>query len=69
MNVRLPAFLMGNNFARAMYPEYPKFTVQLSASNLKQPTEDVIRWLAGGIKNNLATAVLDGLELLDLNPA
>ena len=47
------------------YPEYPKFTAQLSASNLKQPTEDVIRWLAGGIKNNLATAVLDGLELLD----
>lgn len=47
------------------YPEYPKFTVKLSASNLKQPTEDVLRWLAGGVKNNLATAVLDGLELLD----
>lgn len=47
------------------YPEYPTFTVQLSASNLKQPTEDVIRWLAGGVKNNLATAVLDALELLD----
>ena len=25
----------------------------------------MIRWLAGGVKNNLATAVLDGLELLD----
>jgi len=47
------------------YQEYPKFTVKLTASNLKQPTEDVIRWLAGGVKNNLATAVLDGLELLD----
>jgi energy-coupling factor transporter ATP-binding protein EcfA2 len=47
------------------YPEYPKFNAQLRASNLKQPTEDVIRWLAGGIKNILATAVLDGLELLD----
>jgi energy-coupling factor transporter ATP-binding protein EcfA2 len=47
------------------YPEYPRFTVQLSASNLKQPTEDVIRWLSGGVKNNQATAVLDGLELLD----
>jgi hypothetical protein len=47
------------------YPEYPIFTAQLIASNLKQPTEDSIRWLAGGIKNNLATAVLDGLELLD----
>jgi hypothetical protein len=47
------------------YPEYPTFTVKLTASNLKQPTEDVIRWLAGGVKNNLANAVLDGLELLD----
>jgi len=47
------------------YPEYPTFTVKLTASNLKQPTEDVIRWLAGGVKNNLANAVLDGMELLD----
>ena len=47
------------------YPEYPTFTVKLYASNLKQPTEDVLRWLAGGVKNNQATAVLDGLELLD----
>ncbi len=47
------------------YPEYPVFTVQLTTSNLKQPTEDVIRWLAGGVKNNIANAVLDGLELLD----
>ena len=31
----------------------------LHASNLKQPTEDVLRWLTGGVKNNLATAVLD----------
>jgi energy-coupling factor transporter ATP-binding protein EcfA2 len=46
------------------YREYPKFTVKLTTSNLKQPTEDVLRWL-GGVKNNLATAVLDGLELLD----
>jgi len=47
------------------YPEYPTFAVKLYASNLKQPTEDVLRWLAGGVKNNQATAVLDGLELLD----
>jgi len=47
------------------YPEYPSFTVKLHSSNLKQPTEDVLRWLTGGVKNNLATAVLDGLELLD----
>jgi len=47
------------------YPEYPTFTVNLHSSNLKQPTEDVLRWLAGGVKNNQATAVLDGLELLE----
>ena len=47
------------------YPEYPAFTLQLTTSNLRQPTEDVIRWLAGGLKNNLANAVLDGLDLLD----
>ena len=47
------------------YPGYPTFTVKLFASDLKQPTEDVLRWLAGGVKNNLATGVLDGLELLD----
>ncbi|MCY3016303.1 MAG: DUF6079 family protein [Planctomycetota bacterium] len=47
------------------YPDYPSFAVKLYASNLKQPTEDVLRWLAGGVKNNQATAVLDGLELLD----
>jgi len=47
------------------YRDYPTFTVKLTVSNLKQPTEDVIRRLAGGVKNQLATAVLDGLELLD----
>lgn len=47
------------------YLEYPTFTVKLSVRNLTQPTEDVLRWLAGGVKNGLATAVLDGLELLD----
>jgi hypothetical protein len=47
------------------YPDYPSFTLKLYSSNLKQPTEDALRWLAGGIRNNLASAVLDGLELLD----
>jgi len=47
------------------YQDYPKFSAKLTVSNLKQPTEDVIRWLAGGVRNNLATSVLDGLELLD----
>jgi len=47
------------------YRDYPTFTSKLTVSDLKQPTEDAIRWLAGGFKNQLATAVLDGLELLD----
>lgn len=47
------------------FPEFPTFTVKLTTSNLKQPTDDVIRWLTGGVKNQLATAILDGLELLD----
>jgi energy-coupling factor transporter ATP-binding protein EcfA2 len=46
------------------YPEYPSFTVNLTASKLKQPTEDVIRWLAGGVKNQVTMAMLAGLELL-----
>ncbi len=47
------------------YPDYPKFAVKLFASKLQEPTQDVLRWLAGGVKNNIANAVLDGLELLD----
>ncbi len=47
------------------YPDYPTFSVKLTVSNLKQPTEDVIRLLADGVKNAQATAILDGLELLD----
>lgn len=47
------------------YPDYPTFTVKLFTTHLKQPTEDVLRWLAGGVRNQQATAVLDGLELLD----
>jgi len=46
------------------YPEYPSFTANLSASHLKTPTEDVIRWLAGGVKNQVTMAMLSGLELL-----
>ncbi|MFI5457417.1 MAG: DUF6079 family protein [Isosphaerales bacterium] len=63
--VELTASLcLGSCFADR-YRDYPTFTVKLTVSDLKQPTEDVIRWLAGGVKNQLATAVLDGLELLD----
>ena len=47
------------------YPEYPSFSVTLTSSNLDDAVADGIRSLAGGLRTNLATAVLDGLELLD----
>ncbi len=47
------------------YPEYPTFNATVSVSSLAQVVEDAARWLAGGARNNVAIAVLDGLELLE----
>ncbi len=47
------------------YPEYPVFSVTLTASNLEEAAAECIRFFSGGLKTQLATAVLDGLELLD----
>ena len=47
------------------YPDYPNFSALLTASNLKQPAEDAIRHMAGGVRSSLAKTILDGLELLD----
>ena len=47
------------------YPEYPTFSVTLTSSNLADAVSDGVRSLAGGLRTNLAAAVLDGLELLD----
>jgi len=47
------------------YPEYPTFSVTLTTSNMEDSVAEAIRFLSGGLRTNLATAVLDGLELLD----
>lgn len=47
------------------YPEYPMFSALLTTSNMADAVADTIRCLAGGIRSSLATAVLDGLELID----
>jgi hypothetical protein len=47
------------------YPEYPVFSVLLTTSNITDAVADAIRCLAGGLRSNQATAVLDGLELMD----
>jgi Family of unknown function (DUF6079) len=46
-------------------PEYPKFEVRITRENRAQNAQDAIRWLTGGIKSKVGTAVLDALELLD----
>lgn len=47
------------------YPDYPVFSVLLTASNLGDAAADAVRCLSGGLRTNLGAAVLDGLELLD----
>ena len=47
------------------YPEYPKFSVTLTTDNVEDAVADGIRALSGGLRTNLATAVLAGLELVD----
>lgn len=46
-------------------PEYPKFEVLVTRENRAQNAQDAIRWLTGGVKSKVGTAVLDALELLD----
>jgi hypothetical protein len=47
------------------YPGYPVFDVALTSANLGQAVEDAVRVLAGGQVTQTATAVLEGLKLLD----
>jgi hypothetical protein len=46
-------------------PEYPKFEVLVTRENRVQNAQDAVRWLTGGIKSKVGTAILDALELLD----
>ncbi len=46
-------------------PDYPVFTVVIRRQNRKQATQEALRWIAGSLKSQQGTAVLDALELLD----
>jgi len=46
-------------------PEYPFFSVLITGANRQQAAQDALRAIAGQARTKQATAVLDGLELLD----
>lgn len=46
-------------------PEYPRFSVLITAQNRQQAAQDALRAIAGQSRTKQATAVLDALELLD----
>jgi len=46
-------------------PEYPYFSVLITAQNSEQAAQDALRAIAGQSPTRQATAVLDALELLD----
>lgn len=46
-------------------PEYPTFSVLVTAANRALAAQDALRWLKGAIKTQQGAAVLDALELLD----
>jgi len=46
-------------------PDYPHFSILVTAKNREQAAQDAIQTIAGGMKTKQATAVLDALELLD----
>ncbi len=46
-------------------PEYPTFSVVITARNRAQAVQEALRWIAGGAKSQQGMAVLDALELLD----
>ena len=46
-------------------PDYPIFSVVITARNRAQAAQEALRWIAGGVKSQQGTAVLDALELLD----
>jgi len=46
-------------------PEYPAFSILITARSRGQAAQDALRYVAGGTKTKTAIAVLDALELLD----
>lgn len=52
------------NFAD-LSPDYPTFSVLITARNLGQASQEALRWIGGGVKSDQGTRVLDALGLLD----
>ncbi|MCR4407612.1 MAG: DUF6079 family protein [Anaerolineae bacterium] len=46
-------------------PDYPTFSVLITQASRPQAAQEAVRWLAGGLKTQQGTAVLDALDLLD----
>jgi hypothetical protein len=46
-------------------PDYPVFSTSITRANRAQAAQDGLRWIAGGVKSQLGTAMLDALEMLD----
>ncbi len=46
-------------------PDYPAFSVLITQASRPQAAQEAVRWLAGGLKTQQGTAVLDALDLLD----
>lgn len=51
-------------FAEAL-PDYPTFNILITQANRAQAAGEAVRWLAGGLKTQQGSAVLDALDLFD----
>jgi hypothetical protein len=48
-------------------PEYPRFSVLVTTANRTQAAQDALRWVSKSSKSQQAVAVLDALELLEVD--
>ena len=55
---------LATHFAEKL-PDYPTFSVLITQASRPQAAQEAVRWLAGGLKTQQGTAVLDALDLLD----
>ena len=46
-------------------PDYPVFGVLVTRANRDQAASEALKWIAGGVRSDQGTAVLDAIELLD----
>jgi hypothetical protein len=46
-------------------PDYPEFSVLVTARNREQAANEALKWIAGSVKSKQGAAILDALNLLD----